>query len=55
MVDTKTAKTVKQSDSEDSMRAMHEHTKNMTDDQVKLFAHSLMVQREAEGAGKDEV
>jgi hypothetical protein len=38
VVDTKTAKTVKQNDSEDSMRAMHEHTKNMTDDQVKLYA-----------------
>jgi hypothetical protein len=51
VVDTKTAM---QSDSGDSMRAMHEHTKHMTNEQVQLFAHTLMSQREAESAGKGE-
>jgi len=52
VVDTKTAM---QSDSEsDSVRAMHEHTKNMTNEQVELFARTLMSQREAEGAGKGQ-
>jgi hypothetical protein len=53
VVDTKTAT---QSDSGDSMRAMHEHTKHMTNEQVQLFAHTLMSQREpqAESAGKGE-
>ena len=46
-----------QSDSKaHSMRAMHEHTKNMTDDhvQVKLSIRTLISQREAEGEGKVE-
>ena len=53
VVDTKTAT---QSDSGDSMRAMHEHTKHMTNEQVQLFARTLMSQREpqAESAGKGE-
>jgi len=51
VVDTKTAM---QSDSGDSMRAMHEHTKSMTNEQVKLFACTLMSQREAKSAGKGE-
>ena len=37
-----------------AMRAMHERIKNMTDEQVKLFARTLIFQREAEGEGKDE-
>lgn len=51
--ETKTAMITMSQSEADSLHAMRDHTQNMSDEQVKLFARTLIAQR-AEAVGKDQ-